>query len=475
MTRTVARRTFAILLSLSLLGALSAPAAAVDGASYVALANQKRASVGLGPVALHAAVDQVAVERASHMAAHDDFSHDLAYVSDRLSALGVCFTSYGEIIAWEKGYPTYDPARTIEQWWASPGHHAIIAGDYSAAGGSHETSAATARIYSAMIFVKLCPGSTVPAPPAPDDGHDTAIQRLAGADRYATAAAISRARFGGGASTVFIATGGSFPDALAGSPAAAKANGPILLTASGSLPAATAAELARLHPSRIVVLGGEAAVSSAVVSQLYGYAGSIERWSGASRFETAAAISHQSFNPGVPVAYVATARSFPDALSGGAVAGHLGGPILLVEQYSIPIATASELVRLSPGSIVVLGGEGAVSEGVRAALAAYTTSGTATRLAGADRYATSVAISQAAFGGDVGAAFIATGANFPDGLAGGPVAALVPGPLLLVAPTQLPGSVASELQRLSPNAVYVLGSNGAISDGVVGSIDAVLP
>lgn len=478
MSRPASRRLFAVLLSLSLVSAIGAPAVAVDGDLYVSLANQKRASVGLGPVGLDAAVDQVSVERAEQMASNDDFRHDMTYVVDRLRALGVCFTGYGEIIAWERGYPAYDPARTIEQWWASAGHHAIIVGNYNAAGGSHATSGATNKIYSAMVWVKLCAASTPPppppAPPVADGG--ASVERLAGGDRYATAAAISTARFTGGASTVFIATGADFPDALAGSPAAASANGPILLTTSGSLPAATATELARLRPSRIVVLGGAGVVGDAVVNQLRSFAASVERWSGANRFETAATISRATFGPGVAVTYIATARNFPDALSGGAVAGRAGGPILLVEQSGIPAATAAELARLSPGAIVVLGGEGAVSESVRAALAGYATSGSATRLAGNDRYATSVQISRSAYGSEGSdTVFVATGANFPDGLAGGPVAALVPGPLLLVAPTQLPGSVASELQRLDPSSVYVLGSSGAVSDGVVSAIGAALP
>ncbi|MDQ2673797.1 MAG: cell wall-binding repeat-containing protein, partial [Chloroflexota bacterium] len=71
--------------------------------------------------------------------------------------------------------------------------------------------------------------------------------------------------------------------------------------------------------------------------------------------------------------------------------------------------------------------------------------------------------------------FIATGTKFPDGLAGGPVAALLPGPLLLVAPTQLPSVVKSELQRLGPDNVYVLGGTGVVSGTVVRAIDAALP
>jgi putative cell wall-binding protein len=64
---------------------------------------------------------------------------------------------------------------------------------------------------------------------------------------------------------------------------------------------------------------------------------------------------------------------------------------------------------------------------------------------------------------------------FPDGLAGGPVAALVPGPVLLVKPTDLPDAVGAELLRLGADDVFILGSTGAISNGVVNEITAVLP
>ncbi len=469
------RRAFlSPLVALALLGALAAPAAAVDGDAYVSLANGKRASVGAAPVGLSGIADQISIERAAAMAATDAFVHDMAYVEARLRASGTCFTGYGEIIAWESGHPSYDPARTIEQWWASPGHHAIMVGDYNGAGGSHSTSGVTGRLYSVMIFVKLCSAAPPPPPPA---GGDTTFTRLAGGDRYATAAALSQARFAPGVTTAFVATGGSFPDALAGSPAAAMAGGPILLTARDGLPAATANELARLRPARIVILGGPGVVSERVAAQLAGYASShLERWWGANRFETAAAISRNTFAPGVAVAYLATGSTFPDALSGGALAGRMGGPILLVGPDSIHAATAGELARLRPAHIVVLGGTGVISEGVRAAAAGFATTGSASRLAGANRFTTSVAISQAANGGGGSdTVFVATGTNFPDGLAGGAVAALVPGPILLVTPTQLPGSIAAELGRLNPDTVYVIGGTGAVSDGVVNAMDAAIP
>jgi len=467
MSHPAFHRPAAILAALVLLLGITAPVAAVGGAEYVELTNVKRASVNLGPVALHSAVDQVAVERANQMAQDDDFSHDMTYVASRLTELGVCYTGYGEIIAYTTR-TDYTPSNAIERWWVSAGHKAIMTGDYTHAGGSHARSTVTNRMYSVMVFVKLCGGST-----PPPSGSTTEISRLAGSDRYATAAAISRFQFAGGAPTVFIATGASFPDALAGAPAAAKAGGPVLLTARDGLPAETATEIARLRPSTIVVLGGSGVVSDHVVNQLSSLAGSVVRWSGANRFETAAAISAQSFAPGVPVAYLATGRTFPDALSGGAVAGRMAGPILLVDSNAVPAATAAELARLVPARIEVLGGTSVISEGVRLAVDQYTT-GSVTRLAGADRYGTSVQISQSAYASS-DSVFIATGTNYPDGLAGGPVAALMPGPLLLVSSTQLPSVVRTELQRLGPNRVFVLGGTGVVSSTVVDAIDAALP
>jgi len=70
---------------------------------------------------------------------------------------------------------------------------------------------------------------------------------------------------------------------------------------------------------------------------------------------------------------------------------------------------------------------------------------------------------------------VATGVNFPDGLAAGPVAGAAPGPLLLVPGTYLPSSVATELARLAPDRVVIMGGRAAISDAVLNAIDAAVP
>src|SRR4029077_3579212 len=76
----------------------------------------------------------------------------------------------------------------------------------------------------------------------------------------------------------------------------------------------------------------------------------------------------------------------------------------------------------------------------------------------------------------VGAVFVVSGANFPDGLAAGPAAAALGAPILLVPSTgAVPAAVMAELQRLSPAQIYVAGGRGAVSDGIVATLLSVAP
>jgi len=99
----------------------------------------------------------------------------------------------------------------------------------------------------------------------------------------------------------------------------------------------------------------------------------VGRLAGADRYATSVAISKATYAPGVPVVYVATGLGYADALSGAPAAGQQGGPLLLVTGTSIPAVVATELTRLKPGRIVVLGSTSVVSAGVAAALDGYVT------------------------------------------------------------------------------------------------------
>jgi hypothetical protein len=206
-------------------------------------------------------------------------------------------------------------------------------------------------------------------------GAQRAVVRLAGADRFGTAAAISAATFSPGVAVAYLATGLDFPDALAGA-AAAGGHGPVLLVGGDGVPAVTSAELARLAPRRVVVLGGPSSVSEADVSALGAAAGGapVTRLAGADRFGTAAAISAATFPTRVPMVYLATGLDFPDALAGAAAAGGRG-PLLLVAPDQVPNVTAGELRRLNAGGTTVFGGASSVGDPIAQLADAITAQG----------------------------------------------------------------------------------------------------
>ena len=202
----------------------------------------------------------------------------------------------------------------------------------------------------------------------------------------------------------------------------------------------------------------------------------VTRLAGNDRFATAAAVS-QSVYPDpdeVDTVFIATGNGYADALAGAAVASRLGAPLLLVGTDFVPAATADELARLSPTTIVILGGESVVAANVESTLQTY---GSSSRLAGSNRYETAVAISQYGFpeNGSADTVVIASGAGFADALAGGPAAAALNGTLLLTATTHLPEVVRDEIVRLGPSRIIVLGGVGVVSQAVLNELNALAP
>lgn len=189
------------------------------------------------------------------------------------------------------------------------------------------------------------------------------------------------------------------------------------------------------------------------------------RLAGADRFETAWQIAVRHFQASsVPVAYIAPGGNFPDALAGGPLAAHTGGPVLLAapqDTGEIPLATRLALSAVNPERIVLLGGEAVIGPN---AFAAYNAIAPTTRIAGADRFETAAEISEGLPTG--GRVFIASGRNFPDALAGAAVAADTAAAVLLVEPNGIPNATRAALERLNPSEIIILGGPAAVSAGV---------
>jgi len=175
--------------------------------------------------------------------------------------------------------------------------------------------------------------------------------RLAGADRFATAVQVATAGLGS-PTTVILATGDDFADALSGAPAATQLGAAILLTDDATMPAVTAAYLTQ-YATQVYALGGPAAAADPSATATVG----------ADRYETAAMVATQWFADAAAVGF-ASGANFPDGLSGGAQMAHLGGPVLLVDpsQTSLPPSVVTYLQSAQPTieSGYVYGGSAAI-------------------------------------------------------------------------------------------------------------------
>jgi putative cell wall-binding protein len=91
------------------------------------------------------------------------------------------------------------------------------------------------------------------------------VSRYAGADRFETGTMINADAFDH-PSTVYLALGTNFPDALAGGALAAATSSPLFIVQSTCVPTSVHAQIEAWSPSTIVLLGSEASLSSAVAN-----------------------------------------------------------------------------------------------------------------------------------------------------------------------------------------------------------------
>lgn len=189
----------------------------------------------------------------------------------------------------------------------------------------------------------------------------------------------------------------------------------------------------------------------------------VSRLAGLDRIGTAVDVSHTSFAAGSAKAVVlARDDMFPDALAAGPMAAAKDGPLLLSAPDSLPTATADEISRVLPqgGTVYLIGGDQALSPAVATTVAGlgYNT----VRIAGADRYATAVAVAQAL--GNPSMIFEATGADFADALAGVPAAIKDHGAILLTDGYSQSPATAAYLAAHPGDTRYALGGPAAKAD-----------
>lgn len=215
----------------------------------------------------------------------------------------------------------------------------------------------------------------------------------------------------------------------------------------------------RLGKALLAGVGSAALVASLGVPAVA--ADGVARVSGANRYATAAAIQEKLL-PNADVVFLVTGKDFPDALSAGPAAAKVNGAILLVDGDNLPAETVAAIKRIKPKAIYAIGGPSVVSEVAFKAAQALAPGAKAERIAGVDRYATSLAVAKRFFGDSPAKRYVASGTNFPDALAGGALAGKDKAPLILV-PND-PGHV--NVKFGAAGETIVLGGRSVVSDAV---------
>lgn len=190
--------------------------------------------------------------------------------------------------------------------------------------------------------------------------------RVGGSDRYETSRKLASYAFAT-ASTVYVASGDTFPDALPAGAAAAAWDGPMLLVngAAGAADAGTVAQLKALKTARTRVIGGTAVITEGNLNGIKATVADTRRVSGADRFTSAVAVSKDGFTAAAH-AFIVNGTNFPDGLVATPLAGRTNSPVFLSSGDCVARAVLTELDRLKVGKLTLIGGTTALNANVAA-------------------------------------------------------------------------------------------------------------
>lgn len=287
------------------------------------------------------------------------------------------------------------------------------------------------RLRSASYQAKLAKGIADGIERFARRGASESFDRIAGPTRYETAVAVSRRGWPQGADTVFLASGERFADALVAAPLAAKVDGPILTSSSRRLEPSVAAELARLSPDKLVVIGGTDSMPAPLVAAAASASGittaAVERISGRDRYDVSLAVARAVESSTTTSVVVASGEVWSDALSIAWSAARRGEPIILTERTGLSEKAAAFIAGGDTSkTVTVVGGTATVPSSALGGI-------TFTRIAGADRYETNWQVfQQRATAEERLRPMVASGERFPDALVLGPLAGKEGRPVMLV-------------------------------------------
>lgn len=215
----------------------------------------------------------------------------------------------------------------------------------------------------------------------------------------------------------------------------------------------------------------ETSEESSVAYVTTGTAGSISgstvRLAGQNRYGTSAAVAKSGWSSSY-YAVVVSGEDFPDALCSAPLAQTYNAPVLLTSKYKLDDQTKNQLSGLQVKQVFIVGGTGVIASNVELAIKGMGIA--VVRIAGNDRYETSVLVARALLS-QTDKAVITNGDNFSDALSISSIAAIKGYPILLTARDYTPPALKQYLKD-NISSTYVIGGSAAVSNTVYNSLPA---
>lgn len=198
--------------------------------------------------------------------------------------------------------------------------------------------------------------------------------------------------------------------------------------------------------------------------------------SGKDRYETSTKISKTGWNSGAKNVVIVNGneKNMVDGLSATPFATIKDAPVLLSNGKTLPASTISELKRLNPTNVYVIGGTASMPESVVSSIKSNTKA-TVTRIGGSTRYETSLAIAkQIDKIADVSKVYISGGTGEVDALSIASVAGREKAPILLTNVNSIDNKTYDFIRSESIKDAYFIGGDKKISNSVINQVDKVV-
>lgn len=300
----------------------------------------------------------------------------------------------------------------------------------------------------------------------------TSVKKLAGNQRFDTAVEISKEGWSEGSETVVLTSAYSVVDGVTATPLATTKNAPILLVDKNKVNESTKAELLRLNPKNIIVVGGSAVVNDNVVNEVKSTlpSASVSRVGGLNRYETSLNIAKEiSKTQPINKVYIAGGTGEADALSIASKAGEDKQPIILSNKDDLNKNTYEWLKSQNLQDAYFIGGETVLGNSVISKVNSITSNNVANnRIYGQNRHETNAKVIQKFYtDNNYNSVLVTKSDPLVDALTAGPLAAKLNSPIVL-AGNSVDSAQNTVLGSKSTNLVYQVG--GGVNQNTFNSI-----